>query len=36
MSAHPALAAKVMVTPARQALRLEQQLEQLAFHEVPV
>jgi len=36
MSAHPALAAKVMVTLARQALRLEQQLEQLAFQEVPV
>lgn len=36
MSAHPVLAAKVMVTLARQALRLEQQLEQLAFREVPV
>jgi CRP/FNR family transcriptional regulator, cyclic AMP receptor protein len=36
MSAHPVLAAKVMVTLARQALRLEQQLEQLAFQEVPV
>jgi CRP/FNR family transcriptional regulator, cyclic AMP receptor protein len=36
MSAHPMLAAKVMVTLARQALRLEQQLEQLAFREVPV
>src|SRR5579859_3314566 len=36
MSAHPVLAAKVMVTLARQALRLEQQLEQLAFSEVPV
>ena len=36
MSAHPMLAAKIMVTLARQALRLEQQLEQLAFQEVPV
>jgi CRP-like cAMP-binding protein len=36
MSAHPVLAAKIMVTLARQALRLEQQLEQLAFREVPV
>jgi CRP-like cAMP-binding protein len=36
MSAHPILAAKVMVALARQALRLEQQLEQLAFQEVPV
>jgi CRP/FNR family cyclic AMP-dependent transcriptional regulator len=36
MSAHPMLAAKVMVALARQALRLEQQLEQLAFQEVPV
>jgi CRP/FNR family transcriptional regulator, cyclic AMP receptor protein len=36
MSAHPMVAAKVMVTLARQALRLEQQLEQLAFQEVPV
>ena len=36
MSAHPVLAAKVMVTLARQAVRLEQQLEQLAFREVPV
>jgi CRP-like cAMP-binding protein len=36
MSAHPVLAAKIMVTLARQALRLEQQLEQLAFQEVPV
>lgn len=36
MSAYPMLAAKVMVTLARQALRLEQQLEQLAFREVPV
>lgn len=36
MSARPVLAAKVMVTLARQALRLEQQLEQLAFREVPV
>jgi CRP/FNR family cyclic AMP-dependent transcriptional regulator len=33
MSAYPLLAAKVMVTLARQALRLEQQL---AFREVPV
>jgi CRP-like cAMP-binding protein len=36
MSAHPMVAAKVMVTLARQALRLEQQLERLAFQEVPV
>jgi CRP-like cAMP-binding protein len=36
MSAHPILAAKIMVALARQALRLEQQLEQLAFQEVPV
>jgi CRP/FNR family transcriptional regulator, cyclic AMP receptor protein len=36
MSAHPMVAAKVMVALARQALRLEQQLEQLAFQEVPV
>jgi CRP/FNR family transcriptional regulator, cyclic AMP receptor protein len=36
MSAHPLLAAKIMVALARQALRLEQQLEQLAFQEVPV
>ena len=36
MSAHPLLAAKIMATLARQALRLEQQLEQLAFQEVPV
>ena len=36
MSAYPVLAAKIMVTLARQALRLEQQLEQIAFDEVPV
>lgn len=36
MSAHPMVAAKVMVGLARHALRLEQQLEQLAFQEVPV
>src|SRR5260370_6351630 len=36
MCAHPLLAAKIMVTLGRQALRLEQQLEQLAFQEVPV
>jgi CRP/FNR family transcriptional regulator, cyclic AMP receptor protein len=35
MSAHPVLAAKVMVALARQSLRLEQQLEQLAFQAVP-
>jgi CRP-like cAMP-binding protein len=35
MSSHPGLAAKVMVAMARQALRLEQQLERLAFQEVP-
>jgi CRP-like cAMP-binding protein len=36
MSAHPILAAKVMVALAGQAMRLEQQLEQPAFQEVPV
>lgn len=35
MSAHPLLAAKVTVAMARQLLRLERQLEQLAFQAVP-
>lgn len=35
MSGHPLLAAKVTVALARQLLRLERQLEQLAFQEVP-
>lgn len=36
MSGHPILAAKVTVTLARQLLRLEQQLERLAFEPVPI
>ena len=35
MSAHPLLAAKVTVTLARQLLHMEQQLDRLAFQEVP-
>ncbi len=36
VSAHPLVAARVMVAMARQVLRLEQHLEQLAFQEVPL
>ena len=35
MSSHPLLAARVTIAMARQILRLERQLEQLAFQEVP-